>query len=296
MNKTKVLIAGASGLIGQALIKHLEMRGFEVMPLMRVEHEQEPFWNIEQGLIDLKSFQDPDVVINLCGENIAQGRWTDAKKQRLISSRINSTRLLTTYFSEKANIPSLFINASAIGFYGNQEGEPITEDAIKGYDFISKLASDWEQACQLIENSPIRLVKIRTGVVLSTKGGALPKMLPAFKFGIGGRVGSGKQIMSWIDIKDTCNAIEFIIKNQRLTGAVNITAPTPVSNEQFSKALAKAVHRLCLLPIPEFVIKIVFAEKGKELLLSSCNVLPEKLLKAGFKFEFETIEECLQKM
>jgi uncharacterized protein (TIGR01777 family) len=296
MEKTKILIAGASGLIGQALLKHLKKAGFNAIPLLRTQKDNQPFWDIEKKEVDLKECQNPQIVINLCGENIAQGRWTKSKKQRLIDSRLNSTKLLTHYFSKQTKQPSLFINASAIGFYGESGMEPVTESAKRGSGFISKLASDWEEACNALENSSTRLVKLRTGIVLSKEGGALAKMLPIFKLGFGGKVGSGKQMMSWIDIDDLCNAVLYIIENKNINGAINLTAPNPVSNQHFSQVLAKKLHRPCLFSIPEFVIKTVFGEMGEDLLLSSSNIIPEKLMKAGFEFEFETIEKGLGKI
>ncbi|MFT6984749.1 MAG: hypothetical protein ACJAT7_000550 [Psychromonas sp.] len=293
MNKVKILITGSSGLIGSALVPFLQAQGFMVGRLLRRPHDTEPFWNINDNSLVLKEFKNPDVIINLAGESIASGRWTEQKKQQLIDSRILSTRLLVKHFQKAP--PKLLINASAIGFYGNRGQQKLDEDDSAGDDFVSRLAVQWEKSSQSIKALGTRLVNLRTGIVISQKGGALAKMLPVFKFGLGGKIGSGNQIMSWIDINDLLTAILFIIKNQYVEGPVNMVSPNSVSNQQFTRLLAKQLQRPTLLPLPAFVIKLLFAEMGEELLLASTNVFPKKLIDAGFQFEYATLEKSLLK-
>ncbi|PKF60752.1 TIGR01777 family protein [Psychromonas sp. psych-6C06] len=289
----KILIIGSSGLIGSALVPYLEKQGYEVGRLLRHKQDHQPYWMISPLCFHLKQFSHPDIIINLAGENIADGRWNEKRKQQLIRSRIETTQLITEQF--KNNPPSLFINASAIGFYGERGSQPLDETSKVGEDFVSQLAEQWEASCSAIESSDTRLVKIRTGIVLSKAGGALPKMLPAFKFGLGGKIGSGEQYMSWIDINDFCHAIQFIIQHETLTGPINLVSPNPVDNQTFSKALSKQLSRPCLFPLPAFMVNILFGEMGKELLLASTRVKPQKLLQAGFQFEYERLQDSLNK-
>ena len=294
MSKKKVLISGSSGLIGSALVPFLQSKGFTVGRLLRKPQALEPYWDIQKRALHLQAFADADIIINLAGENIASGRWTPQKKQRLLDSRILSTRLLVEHFKKRTPAPALFINASAIGFYGNRGLQQLDENSAVGDDFVSRLARKWEQESQPVKEAGTRLVNLRTALVLSKDGGALVKMLPAFKLGLGGKIGSGKQIMSWIDINDLLKAILFIINNQQIHGPVNIASENPVSNQQFSSSLARQLKRPNLLPLPECVIKLLFAEMGKELLLSSTNVIPKKLTDAGFEFDYATLEKSLQ--
>ncbi|MCP5079591.1 MAG: TIGR01777 family protein [Psychromonas sp.] len=287
----KILIIGSSGLIGSALVSYLQSQGFEVGRLLRYKQDKYPYWSVEPCCFHLKEFSHPDIIINLAGENISSGRWTKTKKKKLLNSRLQTTQRLVEQF--KHNPPKLFINASAIGFYGDRGDQLLDESSDAGSDFVSNLATQWEESCTPIESEKTRLVKIRTGLVLSKQGGALAKMLPAFKFGLGGKIGSGKQIMSWIDINDLCHAILYIIQQPSLTGPVNLVSPNPVTNRQFSKSLSKQLKRPCLFPLPSPIVKLLFGEMGKELLLASTHVKPTKLLEAGFQFEYEQIEESL---
>lgn len=293
MLKSKILIAGSSGLIGSALVPFLQEHGFEVGRLLRQAQYLHPYWDIKQRSLHLQTFTTPDVIINLAGVNITERRWTKKNKQRLIDSRIDSTELLVEHFRSVSPPPKLFINASAIGFYGDRGVQKLDESSSAGKEFVSQLASQWEKASQTIRQAGTRLVNLRTGLVLSKNGGALAKMLPAFKFGLGGKIGSGQQIMSWIDLNDMLNSILFIINNRQIQGPVNIVSPNPVSNQQFTKLLAKQLKRPCLLPLPAFLVELIFAEMGKELLLSSTNVMPGKLIDAGFEFKYATLERSL---
>lgn len=289
----KILIVGSSGLIGSALVPYLQKQGFEVARLLRHKQDQSPYWSIQTASFHLKDFSNPDIIINLAGENIANGRWTKKRKQQLIDSRIKTTEVLVDYF--KDHPPKLFINASAIGFYGERGQSVVDEWSTVGDDFVSQLAHQWEASCDPMQPVAMRVVKIRTGIVLSKRGGALAKMLPAFNLGLGGRIGSGKQMMSWIDINDLCHALLFIIQRPQLNGAINLVSPNAVTNQVFSQQLSKQLSRPCLFPLPEFMVKLLFAEMGEELLLASTHVKPTKLLDAGFEFEYGLLEESLLK-
>lgn len=287
----KILIVGSSGLIGSELVPYLQRQGFEVGRLLRYKQDKHPYWSLEPISFHLQSFSHPDVIINLAGENIASGRWTDKKKQLLIDSRLQTTKCLIEHF--KKNPPKLFINASAIGFYGERGEAVVDENSAAGGDFVSDLVKQWEASCAPIESQQTRLVKIRTGIVLSKKGGALAKMLPAFKLGLGGKIGTGKQYMSWIDINDLCHALLFIIQQQEISGPINLVAPNAATNMAFSEALSKQLSRPCLFPLPAFVVTALFGEMGKELLLASTHVKPQKLLDAGFQFEYKELKDSL---
>ena len=294
-SQKNVLVTGASGLIGSALVPFLKEQGYSVQTLTRSTNQLTPYWNIEQQEINLNGAPDPDIIIHLAGLNIAKYRWSKTVKNKIISSRIQSTQLMVDHINNSSTPPSLFICASAIGFYGEQGQQQVNEASPKGKLFVSELAAQWEHISQQVKHPDTRVVNLRTGIVLSNKGGALTKMLPAFKMGVGGKVGSGKQIMSWIDLQDELNAILFIMKEQQLTGPVNLVSPNAMSNQQFSKALAKALKRPCLFPLPAAIVKLLFAQMGEELLLSSTHVHPCKLLKAGFKFEYALLEKSLKK-
>jgi len=291
MDNCKVLLTGSSGLVGTALSELLTSQGYQVGRLLRSDQAEQPYWDIKQHYLALKDFENPDVIIHLAGENIGDGRWTKHKKKKLIESRTLSTQLLVEHFKKVLPAPKLFICASAIGFYGNRGDQKLDENSAAGADFVSQLALDWEESSQGIKEAGTRLVNLRTGIVISEKGGALAKMLPAFKLGLGGKIGSGEQIMSWIDINDMIRAILFIIENENLQGPVNLVSPNPVTNQIFSQLLAKQLNRPCLFPLPEMLVKLLFAEMGKELLLSSTRVTPKKLLDAGFLFKYAKLEE-----
>jgi len=294
-NKGNILITGASGLIGSALIPFLESHGYIVYSLQRTPSKTMPYWNIPKQAIHLNGAPNPDIIIHLAGENIANSRWTEKVKEKISKSRIDSTQLIVNFINNVTTPPKLFICASAIGFYGNSGQQPVDESTPQGEDFVSELAAKWEFTAEQVKPAETRVVNLRTGIVLNKKEGALAKMLPAFKMGVGGRIGDGKQIMSWIDLQDEINAILFIIQQPQLTGPVNLTSPNPVNNQTFSIILANILRRPCILPLPAFMIKLLFAQMGEELLLSSTNVRPTKLLEAGFKFEYELLEDSLKK-
>ncbi|RBW43983.1 TIGR01777 family protein [Psychromonas sp. B3M02] len=292
--KQKVLITGATGLIGRSLVPLLTSQGYQVYKLQRTVSETEPYWLIDQQEIYLNSAPQPDIIIHLAGENIANARWTETVKQKITDSRIQSTQLIVDFINNSETPPSLFICASAIGFYGNSGQQPVDESSSQGDEFVSQLAAQWEQTSHKVNTNKTRVVNLRTGIVLDKQEGALAKMLPAFRMGVGGKIGQGKQIMSWIDLTDQVNAILFIMRNAELSGPVNLVSPNPVTNRNFSVILANILNRPCILPLPAFMVELLFAEMGKALLLSSTNVRPTKLLEAGFTFQYELLEASLK--
>ncbi len=291
-----IVISGASGLIGTALVKALRANNHNVITLVRRKpvNDSEIFWEPLSGEIESDKLNGIDCVINLSGENIASGRWTKAKKKRILDSRVNSTALLCKSFVKLDRPPSILLSASAIGYYGNHKTVKVSENSPSGKGFIAEVCRQWEDATEICIKAGIRVVNCRFGVVLSAYGGALKKMLPAFKMGLGGKLGTGEQFMSWISIEDCIRVLLFILENKNIKNAVNIVSPAPVTNHEFTKALAKILRRSSLFPVPEFVIKTLFGEMGRELLLEGCKIIPEKLLNSGFKFKHSDIDSALE--
>jgi len=289
-----ILISGASGLIGLALVPHLEKEGHNILKLTRDEKQQGSIvWNPAQGILDLPSSTNIDAVIHLAGENIAEGRWTKKKKQRILSSRIDGTGLISRRISELEVKPEVMLSASGIGFYGSQGDKVLTEADPPGDGFLVDVSRDWETATSPAEEAGIRVVHMRIGPVLSTKGGALKRMLPSFRFGFGATMGSGRQYMSWILIDDIISAMGFLLTSRELSGPVNLCSPHPVTNREFSKTLGKALKRPAVFHIPGLVLRILFGELSTEL-LSSTRARPDRLLKAGFEFRYPELDTGLR--
>ena len=293
----KILISGASGLVGKHLIPTLKAKGHEVHRLVRKAPNlsDEIQWDAETGFSEteqtkLKGF---DAVVHLAGDNVASENWSDEKKRKIKESRVVGTRVLVDALKSLQNPPKHFISASAIGFYGNREAEILTEASQKGEGFLPDVCAAWEDESKKAEEFA-RVARMRIGVVLAKDGGALEKMLTPFKFGVGGTVGSGKQWMSWIALDDLIKAVHFFLENETLTGAFNLTAPNPVTNEEFTKTLGTVLNRPTILPIPEFAIKTLFGEMGETLLLQGARVLPKRLQDAGFEFEFNNLEDAMK--
>ena len=291
----KILIGGSHGLVGTALIRSLEQQGHEIFRLVRhyPSSETEIEWSPDRYSIQLARLEGFDAVLNLAGESIAEGRWTDEKKRRIRESRVKGTKLLADALANLTKPPPTLICASAIGYYGNRGDELLTEMSSPGDDFLSKVCVEWEEATALATEKGIRVVNARFGVILDKKGGALAKMLPPFRMGIGGRIGSGKQWMSWIALDDVVSALEFALQNRALTGPTNFVAPNPVTNAEFTKALGRALSRPTIFPIPAFGVRLVFGEMADALLLASQRVQPERLTSAGYTFQFSELEKAL---
>lgn len=291
----KILITGATGLIGQELSKYLETQGHTIYSLTRGKGGDHAIhWDPEAEQINRPAIEGFDAVVHLAGENIAEGRWTKAKKQRILDSRVDGTEFLCNVLANLVNPPKVLISSSAIGWYGSRGDELLTEKSGPGEGFLADVCKQWEAATEKAKKAGIRVVNLRTGVVLSNKGGALAKMLLPFKLGAGGVIGNGKQWMSWIGLEDLVRMIEFAITNQTVSGPLNGVAPGAVTNREFTKTLGKVLHRPTIFPMPAFVARIAFGEMADALLLSSSKVVPKTATENGFKFRWNRLEDCLE--
>ena len=290
-----VLITGASGMIGSALTRYLASKGHTVKGLVRGDAATgQPFWNPSRGEIDFDGFP-VEAVINLAGENVAQGRWTDDKKNRILKSRVDSTRLLAQYIANLENKPKVLISGSAVGFYGNCGANVIDESFPLGQGFLANVCKEWEAACQPAQEAGIRVAYLRTGMILSAGGGALKQMLLPFKLGLGGVIGSGRQYISWASIKDMVGMIEHIIDHPELQGPINMVSPEAVTNHQLTKALGRVLKRPTIMSLPAFMARLVFgSQMAEEMLLASANVKPIKIQESGYQFKFEDLEKSLR--
>ena len=289
-----ILISGASGLIGRALMHYLPSRGHTVYQLQRHSNGSPFYWAPESNTIQLDDSIAIDGVINLNGVNIGDKNWSASRKQAIINSRIQSTELLSQTLANMTHKPKVLLNASAIGYYGDTGNTAVDEQHDAGHNFLSDIVRPWEAAAQPAIDAGIRTVFMRSGVVLSAQGGALAKMLLPFKLCLGGKIGTGQQFMSWISLLDEVRAIAFLLTQTDLHGPVNLTAPTPVTNEKFTAVLGRSLKRPTPFPMPEFMVKTFFGEMGELLLLGSSRVEPNVLLHAGFEFKHPTLAEALQ--
>jgi uncharacterized protein (TIGR01777 family) len=292
----KVLITGASGLIGQALQKSFEEKGYDFLLASRKAPTDDRHiqWSIEDGFADPEKLEGIDAAVHLAGESVSGLRWTDEKKKAIRDSRVLGTRNVVDAISKLKQRPKVFIAASAIGFYGERGDEEVTESSASGDNFLASVSKEWEAESRRAEDAGIRTVLLRTGIVLSKDGGALATMLTPFKLGVGGVVGSGKQWMSWISLDDETAVINFAIENENLRGAVNAVSPNPVTNEEFAKTLGEVLYRPTFLPLPEFAVSMVFGEMGDALLLASTKVLPKRLQDAGFEFKYPQLKAAIE--
>jgi len=292
-----ILMTGASGMIGSALIPFLSSRKHNLGLLVRrPPHTSagEIFWNPHMDTIDALSLEGFDAVIHLAGENIAAGCWTHERKQRILDSRVEGTELLVRTLAALKKPPKLLISASAIGYYGDRGAEVLREDSRPGAGFLAEVCRKWEQAFGPASHVGFRLVVLRLGMVLSRTGGALSRMLPPFRLGLGGRIGSGRQYISWIALEDLMEIIHFALADTSLHGAYNAVAPNPVTNLEFTRTLGRVLHRPTLFPIPAALIRLAFGEMGEQVLLASTRVLPSRLLAAGFSFRHPDLENALR--
>jgi uncharacterized protein len=283
----KVLLTGASGFIGSRLSRRLESAGHRVLPVSR---RPGSVYNWSDNSLAL-GVRDTDAVINLAGENLFAKRWSAAQKQILGSSRTDGTRKLAALIAQRK--PDCFISASAVGYYGPNTSMNLHEGLPHGSDFLAGLCADWEAATSAASNAGVRTVVVRTGVVLGPGGGALSKMLPPFKLGLGGPLGDGKQWVSWIHIDDLVSLFLFILENPKANGAFNGTAPQPVTMKTLSKSLGKALHRPAVFPVPAPILRIALGEVA-DILLTGQHVLPRRATEAGFTFQFNDVDTALQ--
>ena len=294
----KILISGASGLVGKYLTPTLIAKGHEVHKLVRKtpQSADEIQWDAEKGFSESEQakLENFDAVVHLAGDNVASENWSDEKKRKIKESRTVGTHVLVDALKALKKPPKHFISASAIGFYGNRGDEILTEESAQGTGFLPEVCAAWEDEIKRAEALPARVVYLRIGVVLAKDGGALEKMLTPFKFGVGGTIGSGKQYMSWIALDDLIKMFHFVMENENLRGAFNAVAPSPVSNEEFTKTLGTVLNRPTVLPVPEFAIKMLFGEMGETLLLEGARVVPQKLLDAGFDFDYLNLEAAMR--
>lgn len=292
----KILVSGSNGLVGTALIKSLSSKGHTISRLVRKTPSPDSLnieWHPNRGTIQAEKLSGFDAVVHLAGESIASGRWTPEKKRRIRDSRINGTQLLSEALAQSPQPPKVLVSASAVGFYGDRADEVLTEQSSPGDDFLSEVCVQWENATGAAAEKGIRVVMSRFGIILDKDGGALAKMLPPFRMGIGGKVGSGKQWMSWIALDDVVAGLEFVIENQSISGPVNFVAPNPVTNASFTTSLGKVLSRPTFLPVPEFGARLAFGEMADALLLSSQRVESRRLNEAGFRFRFPDLQQAL---
>ena len=292
----RVLISGASGLVGQALVRRLAEKGDEVCRLVRrnPQREGEIAWYPEAKSIDPSHLEGFDVVYHLAGENIVKGRWTEEKKARIRDSRIVGTAFLCKTLSGLDQPPTTLISASAIGYYGDRGDEILREDSSAGEGFLSDVCVGWEQATVAASGAGIRVVHVRIGIVLSKSGGALGKMLTPFKFGVGGKLGSGHQYMSWITLDDLVNVLHHCAVTEIGSGPINGVAPNAVTNKEFTKALGRALSRPTLFAVPSIAARLAFGEMADALLLSSTRVEPRRLFESGYVFQYTDIDQALK--
>ena len=285
----KIAVTGSTGLVGSALIPLLESAGHEVVRLRRPAQ-----WDPEKGVADPSAFGGVDAVVHLAGENIAGGRWTAARKERILNSRVKGTKLIAETLGNLPKPPQVLVSASAIGYYGDRGSELLREQSPPGTGFLPDVCRQWEAATDAATRKGIRVVHLRTGIVLSGKGGALGKMLLPFKLGVGGKIGSGEQYWSWISIDDHCAAILHCIQASSLHGPVNSVSPSPVTNLEFTKALGRVLGRPVIFPLPAFAARLVLGEMSDPLLLASARIEPSKLMASRFIFRHKDPEPALR--
>lgn len=289
----KILVTGSTGLVGSALVSELKQAGHTVCRLVRPGTHAEQLrghegfdvgWNPSTGELGAAAV-GADAVVNLAGASIAEGRWTTERKKVLRNSRVETTRALVNALAKMAARPRVLVSASATGFYGNRGDEVLNEESAPGSDFLSEIAREWEAGAEKAEALGIRVVRMRFGVILAKHGGALPQMARPFRFGVGGKLGSGRQWLSWVSLEDVVAICRLALENGVMRGPVNVVSPKPARNVEFTTALAKALHRPAIFPAPAFALRLMLGEMADGLLLSSQRVVPAELEKQGYKFQ-----------
>ena len=292
----KIVVTGASGLVGSALVESLRRGGHELIRLVR-HPSGDPdaaVWDPGAGTIAMDALCDVEGVVHLAGAPIAAKRWTRKTKRDILQSRVQGTRTLSEALARLPHPPRVLVSASGVGYYGSCGDEVVNEDRPAGSGFLAEVAQQWEQATAPASAAGIRVVTMRLGVVLSMAGGALPRMLLPFRFGAGGPVGNGQQYMSWITLDDVVAAVQALLKNDSLTGPVNMVAPTPVTSREFARTLGRVLHRPSRLPLPALAVRLMMGEMGEELLLASTRAIPDKLSASGYTFQHPALEEALR--
>ena len=293
---SRILVSGVSGPIGAALLPSFKTRGYEVMRLVRggTAAKDQILWDPAKPIAP-EAVSGFDAVIHLAGESIV-GRWTTEKKRKIRDSRVVGTGNLAHALAQAKDKPQVFVCSSAIGIYGDRGNEVLNEDSAPGKGFLPEVCGEWEAATRPAVDAGIRTVQMRTGIVLSPTGGALGKMLTPFKLGVGGKIGNGRQWMSWIDVQDMVGAIHHILKSDLMQGPVNLVAPRPVTNSEFTQTLASVLSRPAIFPVPAFVMKLAFGEMGETVLLGSQRVEPAQLVASGYPFRFSDLRASLEAM
>lgn len=296
----RVLIAGGSGFVGRALVARLKCEGHEVRRLVRREttSPDDYRWQPESASIDPKAIAWAEGIVNLAGHNVAEGRWTERRRALVRESRIEATKTLVKAIEEERGSGSgttlrVLINASAVGYYGSCGDEVLDEEAPCGAGFLAEVCRDWEAAAVKAEASSIRVVRLRIGMVLGVGGGALERLLPPFRLGLGGRLGDGKAWMSWIALEDLLSLIQRALMDSQWRGAVNAVAPDPVTNEVFTRTLAGVLRRPALLPVPRWLLRTGFGEMADAVLLASTRAVPRRVLELGFEFHQRELKQAL---
>ena len=292
----RIVISGSSGLIGRAIVAELSQAGHEITRLVRGGPSADRpaiFWDPLGDFLDPLPLEGFDAAIHLAGENIAAARWTSEQKDKILKSRVQSTQLLAKTLAGLRHKPRVFVCASAVGFYGDRGAEIVDESSPAGKGFLAQVAAAWEEAARSAEAAGIRTVHLRLGAVLAAEGGMLPRLLPLFRWGLGAVLGPGTQFLSWVTLRDVVRAVTFLLEREDLSGPVNITSPNPVTNRDFSKALARAVGRPLFLRIPAWFLRLILGEMAQELFLASTRAVPRKLQSVGFEFEYPEIDQAL---
>ncbi len=291
-----VLLTGSHGLIGSALVPRLEARGHQVTRLVRSRPQlpNEALWDPERGELDAELVARAEAIIHLSGESVA-GRWTEAKRQAIVASRARSTRLLAESVARNGGQQAL-VSASAIGFYGDQGDRILREHASSGDGFLARVCREWEEAAEPARVAGARVVHARIGVVLSTEGGALKALLPPFRLGLGGPLGSGRQWLSWISLQDAARALVHLVEAPSISGAVNLASPNPTRNKDFARALGRVLHRPALIPAPRLALRLMLGDAADEMLLFSQRVQPQVLEASGFHFEHAHLDQALRSL
>lgn len=288
-----ILITGGTGFIGQALVPHLRQAGHSISILSRSRHRDTAQCAFVRSLEELPADSPPEAVINLAGASLAGRRWTSAYKEELVASRVQGTRALVDYFGESAQPPKVLLSASAIGYYGPRGADPLTEEAAPGSGFSSELCQAWEEEAARASEAGIRTCLLRLGVVLDREGGALKQMALPFRFGVASWPGTGHQYLSWVHREDVVSAMAFLLADDQLNGAFNLTAPAPVTQRQFCSAMRKHFRTLPGMPVPGPVMRLLLGEMAGELLLTGQRVVPAALQRAGFEFRHPDIDHAL---
>ena len=292
----KILISGSTGLVGSALVPFLATGGQQVVRLVRARSGADRgavFWDPEAGILDAAALEGFDAIVHLAGESIASGRWSTEKKARIRDSRVRGTELLSGRIARLTRPPKVLLCASAIGYYGSRGDAILTEESAAGEDLLSRVCRDWEAASEPAARQGVRVVRHRFGMILSPAGGGLAKMLPPFRLGAGGRLGSGRQYISWIALDDVLGALEHALKDTTLSGPVNTVSPQPVTNDEFTRTLGRVLQRPTITPMPAFAARLLFGEMADALLLSSQRVEPRRLLASGFRFRYPDLQTAL---